>query len=303
MKQRGGSTKWTGVGEFAGRGRAWRGARAIDAHSSIADGLDYYSSVCGLLLRDELRVALTCTMHACKSFSVHVAFYLWYGTPELDGRWLHWDHATLPHWTAAMNAKHPPGQPFQPPDAPHSPFYPERGLYSSKDTSVLADQMRELADAGVDSVMLSWWGQAGKAVQRDSQGVSTDELVPAVLDAAAAAGVGVSWHIEPYGGRSPTSVLEDLKYLHEKYGSHPAIWRHPRPLVFLYDVSAEHSGDTADKQRTARDGWRAMMAELRQTPANATVLSLFVECAHRLSLAASARPPRFAPAVHAPSRS
>jgi glycoprotein endo-alpha-1,2-mannosidase len=173
------------------------------------------------------------------SFAAHAAFYLWYGTPEYDGRWLHWDHPTLPHWTVQMNERFPPGRPFQPPDAPHSPYYPSRGLYSSRDTAVLREQMLEIAAAGIGSVMLSWWGQAGKEVQRDSQGVSTDELVPAVLDAAAAAGVGISWHIEPYGGRTPSSVLDDLRYLHAQYGAHPAVWRQPaadgqsKPLVFL----------------------------------------------------------------------
>ena len=86
---------------------------------------------------------------------VHVAFYLWYATPAHDGRWSHWDHATLPHWTAAMNERFPPGQPFTPPDRPHSPFYPERGLYSSADNATARAQLAELAEAGVDSVMHS----------------------------------------------------------------------------------------------------------------------------------------------------
>ena len=127
---------------------------------------------------------------------VHAAFYLWYGTPEHDGKWLHWDHATLPHWTAEMNQRFVPNIPFRPPDEPHSPFYPARGLYSSRDRAVLSLQMEEIARAGVDTIMLSWWGRADADVRRDSQGVSTDELVPTVLDAAAAAGVGVTWHLE-----------------------------------------------------------------------------------------------------------
>ena len=154
-------------------------------------------------------------------FRVHAAFYLWYGTPQHDGRWLHWDHPTLPHWTQRMNEQFPPGRPFRPPDEPHSPFYPQRGLYSSRDSVVLGDQMRELAAAGVDTVMLSWWGQANLQIKRDSQGVSTDELIPTVLEAAAAAGIGVTWHLEPYGGRSPATVLADLQYLHANYGHHP----------------------------------------------------------------------------------
>ena len=29
-------------------------------------------------------------------------YYLWYGTPETDGAWRHWDHAVLPHWDARV---------------------------------------------------------------------------------------------------------------------------------------------------------------------------------------------------------
>ena len=71
----------------------------------------------------------------------------------------------------------------------------------------------------------------------------TPTLVRRVLDAAAEAGVGVSWHLEPYGGRTaqtvladlryptlslrlgltteptPSQVLADLRYLHERHGA------------------------------------------------------------------------------------
>ena len=224
--------------------------------------------------------------------TIHLAFYLWYATPEHDGSWRHWDHAELPHWDLRVRVQYPRhGTSFKPPDEPHSPFYPARGLYSSHDKAVLLDQMREISAAGVDSVMLSWWGQAAADVTRDSQGVSTDELVPAVLDAAAAAGVGVTWHIEPYGGRNAHSVLADLRYLAHEYGHHPAIWRQPRsgtalpgdpgatpiPVVFLYDVSAQHSGGTAAEQRGAAAEWRAVARAVRHTPADALLLSLYLE--------------------------
>ena len=204
---------------------------------------------------------------------VHAAFYLWYGTPAIDGKWLHWDHRTMPHWTAKMNEQYPPGVAHTPPDHPHSPYYPARGLYSSSDNATLLAQMRELAEAGVDSVMLSWWGQAALQIERDSQGVSTDPLVPRVLDAAAEAGIGVSWHLEPYGGRTTQTVLADLRYLHERYGSHAAIWREgPRrlPLVWLYDVSMEHVGEHMAE-------WRAMVAALRGSEADAVLLSLYLD--------------------------
>ena len=217
--------------------------------------------------------------------TIHIAFYLWYGTPALDGSWSHWDHATLPHWSEAVRERFPPaGVKFTPPEAPHSPYYPYRGLYSSRDTGVLAAQMSELAAAGVDSIMLSWWGQAGRDIQRDSQGVSTDELVPAVLDAAAAAGIGVSWHLEPYGGRSRDSVRDDLEYLHRTYGSHRALWRQQRedggralPVVWLYDVSAEHSGPSDADRAEATKRWRRVSDSVRGTEHDAILMSLYID--------------------------
>ena len=205
---------------------------------------------------------------------------LWYGTPAMDGKWMHWDHATLPHWTDAMNRRFRPNIKFTPPDAPHSPFYPARGLYSSRDESVLRSQLKSLAAAGVDSIMLSWWGQKDKSLQRDSQGVSTDELVPGVLDAAAEAGVGVTWHLEPYGGRSPASVLDDIKYLHSQYGAHPALFRQPHrgaqlPVIFLYDVSAEHTAGHEEKE--TRRAWRDVATSIRGTAYDAVLLSLYVD--------------------------
>ena len=91
--------------------------------------------------------------------------------------------------------------------------------------------MRELHEAGVDSVMLSWWGRGDTDIGRDSQGVNTDPLVPVVLDAAAAVGMRVSWHLEPYGGRSPRTILDDLRYLHERCAACPCTRGAPHALA------------------------------------------------------------------------
>jgi glycoprotein endo-alpha-1,2-mannosidase len=185
-----------------------------------------------------------------------------------------------------VNAKFPVGTPFRPPEEPHSPFYPARGLYSSGNATVLRSQLSELAAAGVDSVMLSWWGQRDKDIDRDSQGISTDQLVPIVLDAAYDAGIGVTWHLEPYGGRSPSSVLEDIHYISHNYGSHPAVWRQPRqgedperllPLIFLYDVSVTHSGESHAEQEAARRAWHEVSSMIRGTTHDSILISLLVD--------------------------
>lgn len=96
---------------------------------------------------------------------VHAFYYLWYGNPLHDDQWKHWDHEVLPHWTAAVNAQYPDvGKRFEPPGYIHSPFYPQLGPYSSRDELAIRRHFDMLLKAGVDVVVVSWWGR----VSRDS---------------------------------------------------------------------------------------------------------------------------------------
>lgn len=164
-----------------------------------------------------------------------VFYYLWYGTPATDGHWMHWDHEVLPHWTPEESARHPTiGTRHSPPDNIHAPFYPARGLYSSGNETLLAEHFAELRGLGEGVVaVLSWWGQETKPGTADTQGVHTDSRVPAALRAAEAAGIRICWHLEPYPGRSPQSVREDVAYLTQRYGASPALL--DPPVYFVYD--------------------------------------------------------------------
>lgn len=60
------------------------------------------------LLSELLLLLLTLGLAATESLrrgEVHAFFYLWYGTPEVDGRYLHWDHEVLPHWEERINER------------------------------------------------------------------------------------------------------------------------------------------------------------------------------------------------------
>ena len=116
-----------------------------------------------------------------------VAFYYpWYGTPDRDGSWVHWDQNGA-----------------SPPDNIASNYYPTRGPYSSSDTSILDAHFTEIAAAGITEVVVSWWG-------RNSY---EDQHLAAVTNAAAAHGVGVGIQIEPYGGRDASTLTADLATL------------------------------------------------------------------------------------------
>ena len=118
--------------------------------------------------------------------SVGVFYYPWYGAPSLDGSYQHWrqnNHA--------------------PPLDLGTAFYPMRGPYSSSNPAVLDRQMAEISETGVDQVISSWWGWG-----------STEDLrLPAVIAAANAHGLEVAVHLEPYPGRTVSTLEQDVDHL------------------------------------------------------------------------------------------
>ena len=63
--------------------------------------------------------------------------------------------------------------------------------------------MREIAAAGVGTVITSWWGR----------GSFEDGRLPQVIEAARANGLAVAAHLEPYGGRTVASTEADIRWL------------------------------------------------------------------------------------------
>jgi hypothetical protein len=126
-----------------------------------------------------------------------VAFYYpWYGNPTYDGDWVHWQGQD-------QNSQH------SPPNDIAADYYPVRqfqGPYSSSDPNTLNQQFAEIHDAGIDEVVVSWWGK----------GSFEDTRLGGVAEAAAAHGVRVGIHIETYGGRTPDSIGADITYLKAK---------------------------------------------------------------------------------------
>jgi hypothetical protein len=117
-----------------------------------------------------------------------IFFYPWYSNVARDGGYAHWQ----------QNGHAPPG-------SVASMFFPARGIYSSSDPRILRAQMRDIARAGVDEVISSWWGW----------GSAEDERLPAVVRAARRNGLRVAIHLEPYSGRTPATVATDLRHLRE----------------------------------------------------------------------------------------
>ena len=82
------------------------------------------------------------------NYNVHIFYYPWYGNPETDGKYFHWNHPYLQHWDKNEAKKWPRGR-HQPPDDVGSNYYPELGPYSSKAVEVMEEHMKQIRSAGV----------------------------------------------------------------------------------------------------------------------------------------------------------
>jgi glycoprotein endo-alpha-1,2-mannosidase len=120
------------------------------------------------------------------SARVGIFYYPWFATAQQDGRYLHWQQGgTVPPGDVA------------------SSFYPARGVYSSADAVVVEAQLREIARAGIGTVITSWWGR----------GSLEDQRLPLLLETASRHGLAVAAHLEPYAGRTVASTGADVAYL------------------------------------------------------------------------------------------
>ena len=138
------------------------------------------------LLLSVLLALLVAPASARAAQGVSIFYYPWYGAPSLDGSYEHWQQNN-----------------HAPPFDLGTTFYPARGPYSSSSQAVLDRQMTELAAAGVDEVVSSWWGR----------GSPEDRRLPAVVAAANTHGLAVAVHLEPYPGRTAATLEADVEHL------------------------------------------------------------------------------------------
>src|SRR5581483_8302215 len=131
------------------------------------------------LLAGGLVIAYLAVPGLAQAGTVAIFYYPWYGTPLHDGTWHHW----------SQNGHEPPTDVY-------SRYFPASGPYSSTDRGMVGRQMAEIAAAGVNEVVISWWGR----------GSVEDTRLPIVLAAAKRDHLRVAVHLEPYDGRSPATV-------------------------------------------------------------------------------------------------
>ena len=173
------------------------------------------------------------------SYRTHIFYYAWYGTPQIDGQYYHWNHVYLPHWDSKIAKQFPSNTRHAPPDDIGANFYPAIGCYSSSDPLAVTQHMSDIRSSGVGVVAVSWY-PPGTA---DEEGKPSDSLVPLLLEIADNFSIKITFHIEPYPKRNATSVRRDIQYIMNAYSKHPAFYMHHghssshigKPLFYIYD--------------------------------------------------------------------
>ncbi|KAM5165505.1 glycoprotein endo-alpha-1,2-mannosidase [Mantella aurantiaca] len=213
------------------------------------------------------------------NYNLHVFYYTWYGNPQFDGKYIHWNHDLLKHWDAKIASSYPTGK-HNPPEDIGANFYPELGPYSSKDPSVLESHMKQMQSAAIGVLSLSWYPPQ----MNDDNGIPSDDLVPHVLDMAHKYGLKVNFHIEPYKDRDDINLRDNIIYIVDKYGNHPAFYRHKTntgknlPMFYIYDSYI-----------TSPDKWANLFTasgsqSIRNTLYDGIFIALLVEEKHKYDI-------------------
>jgi Glycosyl hydrolase family 99 len=114
-------------------------------------------------------------------------YYPWYGTSP----WRHWDQwERVPPYDIAATSM------------------PRLGPYDSRDTAVMTQHARWIAEAGVGAINVSWWG-------RDTW---EDRVVPRLMDVMRDHDIAVTFHLEPYTNNRAGTYTDDVLYLMREYG-------------------------------------------------------------------------------------
>jgi len=97
-----------------------------------------------------------------------------------------------------------------------------------------------------------------------------------LLQTAEGYGIKVAFHIEPYNGRTPESLVSDIQYIYDKYGSSPAFFRstatsryspseQPKGMFFLWSIQDQGTNDFSF--------WQKALDEIHALPKSGLVIA------------------------------
>ena len=146
--------------------------------------------------------------------SIHIFYYPWYGNPQFNGEYRHWNHKILGNDESYFGA-----------DDIGANFYPLMGCYRSYDPKIINLHMKQIKDAGIDVVTVSWLGE----------GSYEDGILMTLLDIAENNGLTINLHIEPFY-HTIKEIYTSLVYLESTYGYKQVIYKlNNMPFLYIYD--------------------------------------------------------------------
>lgn len=131
----------------------------------------------------------------------------------------------------------------------HVFYHPDLGYYSSDDSDVVDQHIRDLEYAKIDVAIASWWRIGHQ---------NEDTRIPLVLDRTVALGSSLKWAFyyesEGFGDPTPQEIKANLDYLMSSYVDHEAIAKiDGKPVVFVYNAD-DKTCDVATRWSQANDG-------------------------------------------------
>jgi hypothetical protein len=167
---------------------------------------------------------------------IDLMYYPWYGGPN-EG-YQHWGQGGRRPESGDIAAN----------------FFPKRWPYSSKDEKLLRWHCKLIRRMGVRQLALSYWGR----------GSYTEEAIAVLMRLLPEYGLQAIFHIESFAGRNQGfRFKEEIHYLANRYGNHPAFYRdNGQPLFYVWAAHLPPTQHYAD--HFISDGhWQRMLDELR----------------------------------------
>ena len=192
------------------------------------------------------------------NYNIHTFYYNWYGNPQYDGKYHHWSHDILPHWS---DTTWDDAGKFEGGDDIGANFFPKLGNYSSNDPNLIKTHLKMMIKAGIGVFVISWWGQNSYS----------DKSINKYLNTANRLGLKVIFHIEPFY-KSAKEFKELVDYLSANYNNHPAIFLYKgKPFYYVYD-----------SYKMSANEWRKVLKKdgslsLRRKETDATFIGLWVK--------------------------
>jgi hypothetical protein len=171
-----------------------------------------------------------------------IFYYPWTGgnpekSPGAKETWLHWkDGGNNPPKTWASR---------------YIPDYgsssdPYNGLYSSKDTNIIRQQLTLINKSGINFVISSWWGQNHYTDQ------ALDIIFKQVLSAKDSPYGGkfcIYYEKEGFGDIPKSEIISDINYIKAKYATSPYYYKiDGRPVVFVYNTKSGLVSETFEQE-------------------------------------------------------